>query len=197
MEATAPTSMSLLARARSNDQQAWREIVHLYGPLVHKWCRRSALKDDDVADVFQETFRSVSTHLDSFTPERSIGSFRSWLRTIVRTKLADHFRRRDRQPLGRGGTDAQILMGDVVDPLGDEQEDDVASENAQVVQRAMELIQPEFSSQNWTAFELVAIDGQSAVDVAEQLNVNPQAVRQANYRIRRRLRLVLQDMIEQ
>ena len=53
-----PTSMSLLQRARSNDQEAWHQIVHLYGPLVHKWCRRSNLQDDDLADVFQETFRS-------------------------------------------------------------------------------------------------------------------------------------------
>ena len=95
--------MSLLQRARSNDQEAWNQIVHLYGPLVQKWCRQASLQDDDLADVFQETFRAVSTHLKSFKPMRDVGSFRSWLRTIVRTKIADHFRRLSNQPAGQGG----------------------------------------------------------------------------------------------
>ena len=83
--------MSLLQRARSNDQEAWHQIVHLYGPLVHKWCHRSNLKDDDLADVFQETFRSVATHLKTFSPAKDAGSFRSWLRTICRTDLSNGF----------------------------------------------------------------------------------------------------------
>jgi DNA-directed RNA polymerase specialized sigma24 family protein len=60
----------------------------------------------------------------------------------------------------------------------------------------MDLIRPDFSKQNWAAFLKVAIEGQSATEIAEELGVNPQAIRQANYRIRRRLRLVLQDLIE-
>jgi len=197
-----PTSISLLERARSNDQEAWSQIVHLYGPLVQKWCRQSGLQDDDLADVFQETFRAVSTHINSFKPIRDVGSFRSWLRTIVRTKIADHFRSQSRQPPGQGGTEANLRIGNVVDPLVDDDplgEDDkqaAADEHTMLVQRAMELIRPEFSERNWQAFLKVAIDGQSATEIAEELGVNPQVIRQANYRIRRRLRLVLQDLIE-
>jgi len=197
-----PTSVSLLQRARSDDQEAWSQIVHLYGPLVQKWCRQSGLQDDDLADVFQETFRSVSSHIKSFKPLREAGSFRSWLRTIVRTKIADHFRSMGRQPSGQGGTEASLRIGNVVDPLVDDDplgEDDrqsAADEHTMIVQRAMELIRPEFSERNWQAFLKVAIDGHSAIEIAEALGVRPQVIRQANYRIRRRLRLVLQDLIE-
>lgn len=191
-----PTSMSLLQRARSDDQEAWHQIVHLYGPLVHRWCRRSNLKDDDLADVFQETFRSVASHLKTFAPTREVGSFRSWLRTICRTKVADHFRKLNQQPAGQGGTDANFQMNSVPDPLGDDDEEEAGEDHALIVQRAMDLIKPEFSEQNWKAFLRVAMDGCSAVEVAESINVNAQVVRQANYRIRRRLRLVLQDLIE-
>ena len=97
------TSLSLLQRARANDEQAWSQLVVLYGPLVHRWCKRSMLKDEDIADIFQETFRAVAANLDSFSPTRSVGSFRSWLRTIVRSKVADHFRRLNQQPAGQGG----------------------------------------------------------------------------------------------
>lgn len=189
-----PTSTNLIARACADDQEAWRQLVHIYGVLVHRWCLRAGLQEEDVADVFQETFRTVSRDLTSYSPQKAVGSFRSWLRSIVRSKVADHFRRNQRQPIGEGGTDAQTRMADFVDPLADEADDEVAEDKALLVHRALELIKPEFAETNWKAFRQVAIDGQSITDVAEQLNLNPQAIRQANYRIRRRLRLVLQDL---
>ena len=194
--ASDPTSVSLLQRARLNDQQAWRQLVELYGPLVHRWCKRAELDDTDVEDVFQETFRSVSKYLSSFKPNRSIGSFRSWLRTIVRTKVADHFRRLNQQPKAQGGTDAQQRLVNVIDPMAEEADDEAVEDNAVVVQRAMEFIEPEFSHQSWAAFQHVVIEGHGTADVAERLDMSVQAVRQANYRIRRRLRLVLQDLVE-
>jgi RNA polymerase sigma-70 factor (ECF subfamily) len=198
-EAFQSTSLSLLARARSDDQEAWGQLVHLYGPLVHRWCKRSGLTDEDAADVFQETFQSVSTHLDSFAPSRAVGSFRAWLRSIVRRKIVDQFRRQKHQPRAQGGSVAQMQLADIEDPFtpdADETPDQAVEENALVVQRAMELIRPQFSEQNWDAFQQVALHGKDAGEVAAALGINVQAVRQANYRIRRRLRLVLQDLAD-
>ena len=113
------TSASLLEQARGQDQQAWRQIVDLYGPLVQRWCKRSGLQDDDIADVFQETFRAVARGLNDYSPQKSVGSFRCWLRTIVRTKVADHFRRKAKQAAGRGGTEAQLHMDNIADPFAD------------------------------------------------------------------------------
>jgi RNA polymerase sigma-70 factor (ECF subfamily) len=189
-----PTSLSLLQRARAHDQEAWRQLVHLYGPLVYRWCKRAALPEVDTADIFQETFRAVARDLDSFRPNRSTGSFRCWLRTVTRTKIADHFRQ-PRHAAAQGGTDAARRLANVADPLSADDED-APAETSLVVRRALDLIKPEFSPQNWSAFWQVAIEGGSAVEVARQLGLNPQAVRQANYRIRCRLRLVLQDLLE-
>lgn len=195
-----PTSVSLLVRARARDEEAWRQIVHLYGPLVHRWCKRSGLDDNDLADVFQESFRAVSRNLHSFSPNKSVGAFRSWLRTIVRTKIADYYRRRAQQASGQGGTAAQLQLSEMADPLQDaqfeESQAEVASDHALVVRQAMELLRPQFTPQNWNAFWQVAVEGRSAVEVAEQLGVNAQAVRQANYRIRRRLRQVLEGLLD-
>ena len=98
------TSMTLLGRIRANDEDAWSQVVHLYGPLVHKWCRRAGLSEDDTADVFQETFRTVSRHIGDFVPGRSVASFRSWLKTIVRTRTIDHFRKARKYVDAVGGT---------------------------------------------------------------------------------------------
>jgi len=114
--------------------------------------------------------------------------------------LLDHFRKLNNQPAGQCGTKAAIRIGNVVDPLadplGEDDEEAAEDEHTMIVQRAMELIRPEFSEQNRKAFLKVAIDGNSATEIAEELGVNPQAIRQANDRIHRRQRLVLQDLIE-
>lgn len=154
------------------------------------------MNEEDTSDVFQESFRSLAGHLESFAPARSSGSFRSWLRTIVRTRVADHFRRQQKQPRAAGGTDAQLALASVADPVDEETEDEVADDHSLLVRRAMELIKPEFSERNWRAFEQIVLHGKSAVEVADELDVAPQAIRQANYRIRRRLRLVLAGLAE-
>ncbi len=189
------TSMSLLGRAVNEDQEAWHQIVHLYGPLVQRWCRQAGLRDDDTADVFQEVFKAVADNLNTFKPQRKVASFRSWLKTIVRTKTIDHYRKANREAAGAGGTEALMRISEVQDPFADDEEQ-AANEDAFIVQRAMELIRGEFDPRNWKAFEEVAIKERSAADVAREVGVDPQTVRQANYRIRRRLRLVLEDLVD-
>ena len=64
----------------------------------------------------------------------------------MRSKIVDHFRRRQRQAAGEGGTDAQMQLAAVADPLSTETEDEAAAESALVAQRALQLIKPEFSA---------------------------------------------------
>ena len=67
-----------------------------------------------------EVFRSVAEHLVEFRRDRPGDSFRGWLRTITRNKVRDHFRRRAGEPRAAGGTDAQLRLCDVPDPLTDD-----------------------------------------------------------------------------
>jgi len=192
-DASEKTSMSLLGLAKSQDEEAWNQLVHLYGPLVQKWCRQSGLNEDDTADIFQDAFQAVARNLATFQPTKSVASFRSWLKTIVRSKIMDHFRAVQKHGEATGGTTAQLRIAEVEDPFTD-CEEEAESEHAIIVQRAMELIREEFDERNWKAFVAVSLDGRSASEVAEELGVGGQVIRQATYRIRRRLRLVLEDL---
>lgn len=190
------TSRSLLERVKAEDAAAWDRLVSLYAPLVIRWCRRWDLQDQDVADVLQETFQAVATHIAGFRKEKQTDTFRGWLRTIARNKVQDHFRRLGREPEGVGGTDAQIRLAQL--PAPSLEDESVADEEADrsLFHRGLDLIRAEFEDRTWQAFWRTAVEGESPKDVAAELSMSPGAVRVAKSRVLQRLREELGDLIE-
>ena len=88
------------------------------------------------------------------------------------------------------------MIAGTPDPFTDDSEKEDQEDDALIVHRAMELIKSEFDPRNWQAFEQVNLKGRTATEVAAELGVAAQTIRQANYRIRRRLRLILEDLVE-
>src|ERR1051325_617087 len=151
------TSPSLLVRVQANDQAAWTKLVDLYAPLVYHWCRRAQLGPEDTADVFQETFRAVASHIRDFKRE----SFRGWLRTITQNKIRDHFRRLQDEPRAAGGTDANVRINMAADPISLEEDESEEKIVHQVLHRTLETIRGEFEERTWKAFWQVQIDGKT------------------------------------
>jgi len=190
------TSSSLLERVKANDQQAWQRLVRLYGPLVYGWCRRAGLQATDAADVFQEVFRSVAAGIAKYRREGESGSFRRWLRAVVRSKIADHFRKRGFRAEALGGTDAHEQLAQLPELEMEDSRELRTSEQTLLVRRTLELIRPAFAERSWQAFWQLAVEGRTTAEVAGDLEMTEQAVRQASYRVRRRLRDELRDLLE-
>jgi RNA polymerase sigma-70 factor (ECF subfamily) len=190
------TSPSLLARARNHDPAAWERMVDLYAPLVYHWCRRAGLSAEDTADVFQEVFRSVSEHLSGFRKDRPGDSFRGWLRIITRNKVLDHFRRQEHQAAAAGGTDAQLRLQALPDAARDDEDPSEQDLIRQQLHRALEAIRPEFEERTWQAFWAVQVDNRATDDVAAELGQTTAAVRKAKYRVLRRLREEMSELLE-
>jgi RNA polymerase sigma-70 factor (ECF subfamily) len=186
------TSLGLLERARADDAAAWARLVALYAPLVFDWCRRSGLQQEDAADVFQEVFQAVASHLGGFRKERTGDTFRGWLRTITRSKVQDHFRRRAREPGGVGGSAAQAWLAQVPVPPRDDEAAEGRAEQS-LFRRALGLIAAEFEERTWQAFWRTAVEGRAAKDVAMELAMSPGGVRVAKSRVLQRLREQLGD----
>src|SRR5215472_3876541 len=81
-QSSTATSPSLLERVKADDPAAWDRLVGLYAPLVYRWCRRADLPEQEIADVFQDVFYAVATHIAAFRREGAGDTFRGWLRTI-------------------------------------------------------------------------------------------------------------------
>jgi RNA polymerase sigma-70 factor, ECF subfamily len=192
------TSRSLLERVQADDAAAWDRLVGLYAPLVFRWCRRWGLRDEDAADVFQEVFQAVATHVAGFRKEGPGDTFRGWLRTITHNKVRDYFRQRRREPEGVGGTDAQVRLAQVPAPeAADEDGGDDEQAERDLFRRALELIRGEFEERTWQAFWRTAVEGRATQDVAAELAMTPGAVRVAKSRVLQRLREEMGDVSEE
>jgi len=179
-------SASLIERLRGRDDDAWQRLVDLYAPLVFSWCHRAGIPPQDSADVVQEVFQAVMRGIPGFRYSQPGDTFRGWLRTITDNKLRDHFRSRAGKPAARGGTDAQVRFLEIA---AEESAVSQASEPfAGVVQQALRLIRDEFEQRTWQAFWLGTVEQRGAAEVAEQLGMSLGAVRQAKYKVLRRLR---------
>jgi RNA polymerase sigma-70 factor (ECF subfamily) len=182
------TSLSLLARANLNDAQSWRNILELYSPLVFFWCRQAGLNREDSADVLQNVWQAVSSHLSQFQRQQA-GAFRAWLWTITRNKLNDHFRRQPVEQQALGGSTARQFLQELPEFEPESYiADSSADGSGDVLRRALDLIRNNFESHTWNAFWLSAVDGQPAQAIAERLQMNLAAVYQAKARVLRRLR---------
>ena len=85
MTDTPTTRASLLLRlGNPADHEAWVEFVTLYEPVVYRLLRQNGLQDADAWDVMQELFLAVSRNIGRWDPSPEAGSFRGWLRRVVR-----------------------------------------------------------------------------------------------------------------
>ena len=198
------TSISLLKAVRQFDQDACRRMVELYSPLLLIWCQRAGVQPADAADIVQDVFSSVFKKIGGFRREKPGDTFRGWLRVILRHKLADHFRRRREMAAAQGGSTAHALLQELPDPLSlaaepdfdfGETAEEVQKETEQVMRRALELIQREFEQKTWKAFLGMVVDNRRQADVAADLGISVGAVRQAKYKVLKRLRSEFSDLI--
>ena len=79
-QSSTATSPSLLRRVKKDDAAAWDRLVGLYAPLVYHWCRGADLPEQEIADVFQDVFQAVATHIADFRRDGANDTFRGWLR---------------------------------------------------------------------------------------------------------------------
>jgi RNA polymerase sigma-70 factor (ECF subfamily) len=81
----------LVRRCLVGDAVAWEEIVQKYNRRIYNICYRFAGSGDDAEDLTQEVFIKMYRTLKTYDVER--GAFMTWVTTITRNLLVDHFRK--------------------------------------------------------------------------------------------------------
>lgn len=108
-EQFAQTRRSLIERlADWEDQRTWEDFYQTYWRLIYSVSTKSGLTHDEAFDVVQETVLSVAKQWkkgQQYNPDK--GSFKTWLMNITRWRIADQFRKKQRNPAAMnqaGGT---------------------------------------------------------------------------------------------
>jgi RNA polymerase sigma-70 factor (ECF subfamily) len=81
----------LVRRCIAGDAVAWDEIVQRYHRRIYNICYRFAGSSDDAQDLTQEVFIRMYRTLNSYDVGR--GAFMTWVTTLTRNLLVDHFRK--------------------------------------------------------------------------------------------------------
>jgi RNA polymerase sigma-70 factor (ECF subfamily) len=81
----------LVRRCIAGDAVAWEEIVQRYHRRIYNLCYRFAGSADDAQDLTQEVFIRMYRTLNSYDVAR--GAFMTWVTTLTRNLLVDHFRK--------------------------------------------------------------------------------------------------------
>ncbi len=81
----------LVRRCVSGDAAAWEEIVQRYHRRIYNVCYRFAGDSDNAQDLTQEVFIKMYRTLNTYDSGK--GAFMTWVTTITRNLLVDHFRK--------------------------------------------------------------------------------------------------------
>src|SRR5258705_3471381 len=188
----------LVRRCISGDAAAWEEIVQRYHRRIYNICYRFAGSGDDAQDLTEEVFIKMYRTLNSYDVER--GAFMTWVTTMTRNLLVDHFRK-TKQDRVTDSIDAAPSDHEDAMPLSDRIEDQSAPPDARVqsreakqaVHQALQKLSPELRE----AVILRDLQDMDYRDIAAVLKVPEGTVKSRINRGRAELARLLQRIYKQ
>jgi len=138
----------LVRRCIAGDSAAWEDIVQRYHRRIYNICYRFAGTSDDAQDLTQEVFIKMYRTLNSY--DVSKGAFMTWVTTVTRNLLVDHFRKskHDRMTdsldtVPSEHEDAQPLSAQIADPSRSADAHVQSRETREAVHQALQKLSPE------------------------------------------------------
>ena len=125
------TRMSLIERLSDwEDQRTWDEFYQTYWRLIYSVSLKAGLGPDEAMDVVQETILTIAKQWrggGKYDPGK--GSFKTWLLNITRWRIADQYRKKQRNPAamnqsgGSRGADGELRSTATIERLEDDEGD--------------------------------------------------------------------------
>jgi RNA polymerase sigma factor (sigma-70 family) len=174
----APTRYTLLSRLKNwDDQESWKVFFDTYWRLIYSVAVRSGLTETEAQDVVQETVISVAKHIQKFERDQARGSFKGWLRNIIRWRIADQLQKRtpsahSLEASPPDGPEAPDL-NEIPDPAGERQEaawDEEWRNN--LFQAAVQRVKRRVKEEHYLIFDLYVVRKWPVMKVAQKLGVS-------------------------
>ena len=163
---------ALVRKCLTGDSRAWEEIVRLHQRRIYNLCYRFTGSPDNAQDLTQDVFIRVYRTLASYDVEK--GAFTTWLTTLTRNLLVDHFRRSrqdrvtDSMDAGLREEDDSLSLSDRLEDHSPSPDDRLASKETQkMVQAALARLSPDLRE----AVILRDLQDMDYREIAQTLNV--------------------------
>lgn len=188
------TRLSLLERLKDwDDQSSWRDFFDTYARLIYSTARGSGLSDGEAQEIVQETLVVVAKQMREFRYDPERASFKGWLKTIVRRRVADHFRKghRLRGELVRRddeSADGAELDGLPASPSSDPDALWEADWRRNLLERATEIVRGRVRPKQFQIFDLHVLREMPVQDVCHTLKCSVAQVYLARHRVTKLIR---------
>ncbi len=188
-----PTRETLLMRLRNlDDQGSWHEFFKTYWRLIFNVTRKAGFSEAAAQDIVQETFVTISRHMPEFRYKPEMGTFKTWLLRITRSRIIDALRRqhskqgsqyvRREEPLGTSLLESLSDEGGSLDEIWD------AEWHTHLLDTALEYVKQQADARQFQIFYLHVVKDIPALQVARRLGVKLPEVYFAKYKISARVK---------
>jgi RNA polymerase sigma-70 factor, ECF subfamily len=147
-EAAQEAVARLVRQCIVGDAQAWQQLVVSQHRRIYAICYRFTGSSSDAEDLTQDVFLKLYKNLSSFDLQK--GSFQTWITTLTRNLLVDHFRRtrldRASDSLDAsfdGEEDSPTLADRLADPRPSQEQHVGSLELKARIQEALKQLSPE------------------------------------------------------
>ena len=187
------TRASLLERLKDlEDQGSWQEFYSTYRKLIFSFALQHGLTPTEAEEVVQGTVITVARNLPEFRYDPKQCSFKTWLFNLTMWRIQDQLRKRrselESMHYPGGETDRTTTVERVPGPDGgrlaaiweEEWKKDLLS-------RALERVRERVEEKQFQIFDLYAMQGWPARQVARSLGVSMARVYLCKHRVSRLL----------
>jgi RNA polymerase sigma factor (sigma-70 family) len=175
-EAFLVTRRSLVQRLSNlEDHRIWQEFFETYWRLIYSVARKAGLDAFEAEEAVQETVISVVRKIPEFRYDPDIGSFRGWLLTLAKWRIADQFRKRQSKEA------IDLEEGLIEQPWFTEAWNQEWENH--LLTASLERLKQKTSLSQFQVFECYVIKGWPARKVAKELQVSVGSVYLAKNRL--------------
>ncbi|HOB99802.1 MAG TPA: sigma-70 family RNA polymerase sigma factor [Verrucomicrobiota bacterium] len=194
------TNASLLERLKDlEDQASWQEFCATYRNLIFSFALRHGLSPTESEEVVQETVITVARNLPQFRYDPKRCSFKTWLFNLTLWRIRDQLRRRRPQAASMqhkpGETDRTSTVERIPGPEGAQPSVLWEEEwRKDLFERALDKVKAHVEEKRFQIYDLYALQGWGARDVARSLGVSLAQVYLTKHRISALLKREIQRL---
>ena len=167
------------AAAQAGDKRAYSQLLSAIAPYIQNVIIKSLANQDAAEDIMQEVLISVHKSLDTYSSDRP---FKPWLMAIVNFRRTDYLRKYYSQKKDKtASTDEnyEFEAANVTIPTNAGELKDIEAALATLPEQQQRI------------FKMIKIEGYTAQEVANEMDMNESAVKVSAHRTMKKLQGIL------